>query len=135
MDSGTDESRRRRWAPAFAFAAAGVLNLYPLVGVLGAARLQSLYGVPVPSGDLELLMRHRAVLLGLVGATLLCAALRPVLRPFAALLGLVSMLSFVALGAAAAAPGAAIMRVLWADVIGSLVLLAAAASALRRGPA
>ncbi len=134
MASGTDGSARERGS-AFGFAAAGVLNLYPLVGVLGAARLQSLYGVPVPAGDLELLMRHRAVLLGLVGATLICSALRPALRPLAAAVGLVSMLTFVALGAAADAPGPAVVRVLWADVIGSLVLLAAAAPSLRRRPA
>jgi hypothetical protein len=36
----------------------------------GAARLEGLYGVALAGDDLLLLMRHRAVLLGLVGAAL-----------------------------------------------------------------
>ena len=55
------------------FAIPGLINLYPLVGVLGAKQLESLYGVDVAAPDLALLLRHRAVLFGLLGALLLAA--------------------------------------------------------------
>ena len=40
---------------------AAVIHLLPLVGVLGPARLSSLYGIAVAEPNLELLLRHRAV--------------------------------------------------------------------------
>jgi hypothetical protein len=55
----------------------GMIHLLPLAGVLGAARLEALYGVAVDGSDLEILLRHRAVLFGLLGAFLVVAALPP----------------------------------------------------------
>ena len=110
--------------------AIGLLHLYPAAGVLGAARLESLYGVPVGSADLELLLRHRAVTFGLLGALLLAAAWHPPLRALALVAGFVSMASFVALAWPVQAHGSAIARVFWADVVG-LALLAIAAVAMR----
>ena len=56
------------------FVAIGLLNLYPVVGVISADQLTSLYGISIGSADLETLMRHRAVMLGLIGSFLLLAA-------------------------------------------------------------
>jgi hypothetical protein len=108
-----------------AFLAVGLLNLMPIVGVAGAARLESLYGVVPDSPDLELLLRHRAVLLGLVGAVLAAAAWHPPLRATAAILGIVSMGAFVALALPVRLHGPEIARVFWADVAGLALLLAA----------
>ncbi len=61
---------------AASFALAGVINIIPVTGVLGAARLQALYGMPFSSGDLLLLMQHRAVMLGSIGGLLLTVRLQ-----------------------------------------------------------
>lgn len=116
----------------FALVAVGLLHLYPVIGVLGAARLEQLYGVPVGTADLELLLRHRAANFGLLGALLLAAAWHPPLRAVAVVAGLVSMGAFVVLAWPLQAHGPAVARVFWADVAG-LVLLAGAAVALRAG--
>ncbi len=112
-----------KWFVGTAYLVVGVINIAPLVGVLGPERLQSLYGVAIAGADLELLMRHRAVLLGLVGALLMVAAFRPGLRPVAVVAGFVSMLSFLALALPLAQVGAPMQWVFWADVVACVLLL------------
>eukprot|EP00698_Gefionella_okellyi_P016409 TRINITY_DN4696_c0_g1_i1.p1 TRINITY_DN4696_c0_g1~~TRINITY_DN4696_c0_g1_i1.p1 ORF type:complete len:132 (-),score=16.50 TRINITY_DN4696_c0_g1_i1:811-1206(-) len=75
----------------------GVINFIPITGVLGPARLAALYGVEITDPSLALLMQHRALLLGGIGALLMWAAFEPRLRPFAAAWAMFSMLSFRAL--------------------------------------
>jgi hypothetical protein len=53
---------------------AAVFHLLPLAGVLGAERLAALYGVRIADPALLLLMRHRALLFGVLGLLMLCAA-------------------------------------------------------------
>ena len=73
------------------------VHLLPLVGVLGVARLEALYGVPIAGPDLAILMRHRAVLFGLLGAYQLWAVYRPAHRSVAFVAGIVSLVAFLAL--------------------------------------
>ena len=74
---------------------AGIIHLLPVPGVLGPEQLTALYGVPVNGTDLEILMRHRAVLFGLLGAFLVYAAFRPSLQWLAMGAGMVSAASFL----------------------------------------
>ncbi len=55
----------------------GVIHLLPLSGVLGSERLAALYGLSFNDPDLAILMRHRAVLFGLLGLFFLFAAFNP----------------------------------------------------------
>ncbi|MDQ3264407.1 MAG: phosphopantetheine adenylyltransferase [Myxococcota bacterium] len=110
---------------AVLFVLVGLINLVPVVGVGSAQRLQRLYGVWVAEPDLLLLMRHRAVLLGLVGGLLLVAAFQESLRPAASWVGLISMLSFVVLGWGQRAHNPLIARVVAADLVASALLVGA----------
>jgi hypothetical protein len=67
---------------------AGLIHLLPLPGVLGSERLTTLYGLSFSESNLAILMRHRAVLFGLLGVVLIVAAFRPMLRTLAFLAGL-----------------------------------------------
>lgn len=73
----------------------GAIHLLPLSGVLGSARLKMLYGVPCDETNLEILMRHRAVLFGLLGAFLCYAAFRPDIQLLAFIGGFASVGSFI----------------------------------------
>lgn len=104
----------------------GVIHLMPVTGLLGEAKLAALYGIPFDDPNLLILMRHRAVLFGLLGAFLLAAAFRRAWRAPAVVAGLVSAASFVALALGADGYNDAIRRVVLADVVAIACLLGAA---------
>jgi len=102
------------------------IHLLPLAGVLGARRLQSLYGLPFDEPNLLLLMQHRAVLFGLLGAFLLAAAFRPAWTLPALVGGFVSVISFLVLAWTVGSHNAQLGRVVLADWIALGCLVAAA---------
>ncbi|NDD63767.1 MAG: phosphopantetheine adenylyltransferase [Acidobacteria bacterium] len=99
-----------------------VIHLLPLSGVLGPARLSALYGITCDEPNIAILMRHRAVLFGLLGVFLLVAAFRPEFQVAAFIAGFVSVASFIYLAWSAGPYNAHIARVFAAD-IGALVCL------------
>ncbi|NVJ97868.1 MAG: phosphopantetheine adenylyltransferase [Alphaproteobacteria bacterium] len=84
----------RAKAIIFLYLLVGLINFIPILGVTGRAKLEALYGASFSSADLLLLMQHRALLLGIVGAFLLVAAFHPAFRPMAAIAGMASMVGF-----------------------------------------
>lgn len=125
----------RHFATA-AFVLAGLVNLFPLVGVLGPEHLKSLYGVAIKNGDVLTLLRHRAVLFGLVGALLLVAAFRPAWRRIALIAGLTSMLTFLFLALPIGGRSKALQQVFWVDLVAVIVLIGGAwlsSSSMSRG--
>ncbi|AEG93057.1 hypothetical protein [Ramlibacter tataouinensis] len=108
-------------------AVVGIIHLLPLPGVLGPERLRLLYGIPLDDPNLVLLMRHRAVLFGLLGALLLYAAWRPSLVPLALMAGWASVAAFLVLAALQPGLNAALARVVTADVLAAFCLAVATA--------
>jgi hypothetical protein len=102
-----------------------LIHLLPLIGVISAARLSTLYGIEVTDPTLEILLRHRAVLFGLLGGFLAFAAFRPALQPLALLAGWISVLSFLALASAVGGYNAQLTRVFNADLIALVALVIA----------
>ena len=62
------------------FVIVGLVNLFPVVGVVSAQRIERLYGVSTSNPDTVVLLRHRAVLFGILGVLLLTAAFDPDLQ-------------------------------------------------------
>jgi hypothetical protein len=106
-------------------AAVGVINLLPGIVAFDPARTQSLYGIALDGDSLVLLMRHRAVLLAIVGALLLFAAWRPAWRPVAIGVALASKLSFVAIYLVSPPVTTAIARVAMIDAVAIILLVVA----------
>ena len=105
--------------------AVGVVNFLPVAGLLGAETLANAYGIDAPAGDLLILMRHRALLFGIVGALIIASAFRRHLRPAAIAAGFVSMIGFIVL-ALDTGYGAKIGTVVWIDVVASVALVVVA---------
>jgi len=102
---------------AAALIVVGIIHLLPIAGALGPTRLQALYGVTLADPTLVLLMRHRAILFGLLGAFLVIAAFVPALQLSALILGSVSALSFLALASKGGPYHRSIARIVAADWI------------------
>ena len=103
----------------------GVIHLLPLSGVLGAERLAALYGLAFDDPNLQIMMRHRAVLFGMLGAFLLLAAFRVDLRALAMGAGFASTVSFLWLAWSVGGYNAAIGRVVAVDVLALACLIVA----------
>lgn len=101
------------------------VNLAPTVGVSSDARLEQLYATDIPGSDLSLLMRHRAILFGIVGVLLLVGAIRKQHRTTAGLAGLVSMLSYIILFATSTVDNSNLLRIAWIDGVACVLLLVA----------
>ena len=106
---------------------AGLINFMPVIGVLSGGRIAGAYGIEINGPDLELLLRHRALLFGLVGGFLLVSVFVPDWQwPAIAMAGL-SMIGFLYLAWALSPVNAALLRVAVADLIGLFCLVAGAA--------
>ncbi len=101
----------------------GLIHLLPLSGVLGGERLASLYGISFSEPNLAILMRHRAVLFGLLGMFLIVAAFRPMFRTVAFIAGFISVVSFLWIAVTAGSYNDQVGRVVTADVIALVCLV------------
>jgi hypothetical protein len=108
----------------------GIIHVLPLPGVLGPERLAALYGLSFDEPNLAILMRHRAVLFGLLGVFLLVAAFRPELQHIALVGGFASVLSFLYLAWSVGGYNAHVGRVFFADVLALVCLVVGAAALL-----
>jgi hypothetical protein len=102
-----------------------VIHLVPVSGFLGADRLTSLYDIQIDDPNLEILMRHRAVLFGILGAFFAYAAFSPAAQPMAFAAALVSVGSFFFLAFSANEYGDAIRKIVIADVVAAVALITA----------
>jgi hypothetical protein len=68
-----------------------------VTGVTGADQLTAMYAISFADPNLRILMRHRAVMLGLLGGLVLYAAFRPTMQGIGILVGTVSLASIVGL--------------------------------------
>jgi hypothetical protein len=101
------------------------IHLVPITGFFGADRLTSLYGIDVTSADLEILMRHRAVLFGILGVFFAYAAFRPALQPVAFVAAFATIASFFYLAFSVGDFGEAIRKIVVGDVVAAVALLGA----------
>ena len=100
----------------------GVIHLIPLSGVLSVGRLNVLYGTGISDPDLSILMRHRAVLFGLLGIFCIYAAFKPSLQFLALAAGAVSVVSFLYLALETGGYNDELRRVFIADMFAAAFL-------------
>jgi len=104
----------------------GLINFIPVVGILSAHKLEGAYNIALSSNDLIILMRHRALLFGVLGGFILYSAFVPSYQGAAMIMAGISMVGFAVLLHSVGGFNASLNKVLIADYIG-IVFLAIAA--------
>lgn len=112
-----------KYVSVVALLIAGVIHLLPLPGVLGAGSLARLYGLAVSDPNTAILLQHRALLFGVLGALMLVAIPVPSLRIVALVVGLSSAASFLVVAVWVGSYNDSIHRVVVADAIASVLLV------------
>lgn len=109
-----------------AFAVVGVIHLLPVAPVFLPETLSRLYGIAPTDTTMLVLMRHRALLLALVGILCLWACWCVPIRPAALLAAAINVVGFLAFYALYGNPDGALRVIAVADLI-ALPFLAFAA--------
>lgn len=98
------------------------IHLLPVLGVASASKVASLYSITVSDPNLEILMRHRAVLFGLLAGFLAYAAFHRELHGLALVAGAISVVAFLALAFSVGNYNPALSVVVKADILAAVVL-------------
>lgn len=99
-----------------------VIHLLPVTGFFSVERLSSLYQIEIVDSNLEILMRHRAVLFGILGAFFTYAAFKPNVQPIAFVAAAISIASFFFLAWSVGDFSEAIRKIVIADVVAGVAL-------------
>lgn len=111
-----------KYVPIAALLVAGIIHLLPVPGVMGVSTLTRLYGIKLNDPNTAVLLQHRALLFGVLGVLMLSAIALPWLRVTALSVGLFSAASFIVVAMAVGGYNPAIGRVVFADVVASVLL-------------
>jgi hypothetical protein len=112
-----------KYVVAVSLVIVGIIHLLPLSGVIGGERLSALYGLSLNEPNIAILMRHRAILFGILGVFFLAAVFKQGFQPYAFGVGFVSVLSFIGLAWATGSYNEQIARVVTADLIALAALI------------
>ena len=101
------------------------IHLVPISGFFGARRLSALYGIDVADPTLEILMRHRAVLFGILGVFFTYAAFTPAVQPIAFVAAAASLASFFFLAFSGSEISPPIRKIVIGDVAAAICVVGA----------
>lgn len=104
----------------------GLINLVPVLGVFAAANIESAYAVHIADQNLVILMRHRALLFGVLGSFIIFSAFVARYQLAAMIMAAASMGGFIVLAMATPGYSEALARIAQFDAIGLVLLLVAA---------
>jgi len=106
----------------------GLINFLPVIGVISASKIAQAYSVELVSNDLIILMRHRALLFGIVGGFVLYSIIAPQYQVVAMVMAAISMLGFLGLMWSVGGYNSSILKVAIVDIVGIGFLITAAVS-------
>lgn len=104
----------------------GLINFLPVLGVLSAAKLSQAYSIELLGNDIVILMRHRALLFGVVGGFVLVSVFVPAWQWPAMGMAAISMLGFLWLAWSVGGYNESIARVALVDMAGMVCVAVAA---------
>lgn len=104
----------------------GMLTASPSITAFNPISIMTLYGVAIENDAALLLVRHRQIMLGLLGAMLVCGAFFSSLRMLAITINVLSKSAFLALSLTASTLTPGLQRIVYFDVVAIVLLLLSA---------
>ena len=103
----------------------GFLNSLPSLLAFFPGKFTKSYGIVLPNENFELLLRHRAILFGIVGGIMIYSALSKTAYEIATITGVVSMFSFVALYFLIGNITSELKKIMLIDIFATIILFTA----------
>jgi hypothetical protein len=102
---------------------AGVINLLPSVLAFLPDKISKSYGIEIPNENYELLLRHRAILFGIIGGLMIYSAVAKKHYEVSTFIGLISMDSFIVLFFLIGKDiNSDLKKVMTIDIVGTVIL-------------
>lgn len=100
----------------------GLINFLPIIGVLSLDKINQSYGLMLDDNNLAILLRHRALLFGLLGGFIFYSLFNPQHQIVAMVLAAISMLGYLYFFYSIGESNAALLKVAYVDIIGVVIL-------------
>lgn len=102
---------------------AGAINLLPSVLAFLPDKISKSYGIEIPNENFELLLRHRAILFGIIGGLMIYSAVAKKHYEVSTVIGLISMVSFIVLFFLIGKDiNSELKKVMTVDIVGTVLL-------------
>lgn len=103
----------------------GVINFLPIIGVLSLDKINQAYGLSVTDNNLQILLRHRALLFGLIGGFIFYSLFNPQYQYAAIVMAAISMLGYLVLSWSIGGSNPALIKIAQIDILGIVLLIIA----------
>jgi hypothetical protein len=103
---------------------AGIINFLPSLLAFFPEKISKSYGIEAPNASNELILRHRAILFGIIGLLMLYSSIMKKYYGLSSSFGLISMISFIVLYFIIGKEiSAELKKVMFIDLVGTIILL------------
>ena len=103
----------------------GVINFVPIIGLLSLDKINQTYGLSVVDNNLAILLRHRALIFGLIGGLILYSVFNTQYQGVAIVIAAISMVGYLLLFGSVGGANQELLKAAKIDIVG-IVLLALA---------
>ena len=101
----------------------GVINFLPIVGILSLDKINQAYGLSIDDNNLAILLRHRALLFGLIGGFVIYSVFKPQYQIASIVLAAISMLGYLYFFWSIGDSNTALLKIAQADIVGIVLLI------------
>lgn len=103
----------------------GVINFLPIMGILSLEKLNKTYGLNINDKNLEILLRHRALLFGIIGGYIIYSVFSQQHQVAAMIIAATSMIGYLVLFWSIGNSNAELLKIAQIDIIGIVLLFIA----------